>query len=115
MTFHHTHGFSTTCHGDDFVAEGSAAALDHLDRLLGEAFDVKVLPRIGPPGVWEEKPLKETPSGAPLLGRRQAECGCVEQWREQVLRDREGRCLWHPDTPTALPAWCTLASRHPVR
>ena len=32
------------------LAEGSAAARDHPDRVLGEAFDVKVLPRIGPPG-----------------------------------------------------------------
>ena len=51
MTFRHdTQGFSTTCHGDDFLAEGSTAALDHLDCVRGDAFDVKVLPRIGPPG-----------------------------------------------------------------
>ena len=48
MTFHHdTHEFSTTCNGDDFLAEGSAPALGHLDRVLREAFDVKILPRIG--------------------------------------------------------------------
>ena len=39
---------------------------------------------------------------------------CVEQWRERVPRDREGRCVWHPDTPIA-SSGCTLASRHPVR
>ena len=45
MTFHHdTHEFSLTCNG---IAEGSAPALGHLDRVLREAFDVKVLPRIG--------------------------------------------------------------------
>ena len=50
-TFHHdTYGFSTTCRGDDFLAEGSTIALDRLVRVLGEAFDVKVLPRIGPSG-----------------------------------------------------------------
>ena len=48
MTFHHdTHEFSTSCHGEDFLAEGLAVALDHLDRVLREAFDVKLLPRVG--------------------------------------------------------------------
>ena len=45
LTFHHDKPGSTTCHGDDVLA-----ALDHLDRVLGKAFDVKVLPRMGPPG-----------------------------------------------------------------
>ena len=28
---------------------------------------------------------------------------------------RATACGWHPDTPAALPDWCTSASRHPVR
>ena len=39
--------YSNTCHGDDFLAEGSAAAVNRLDRVLGETYDVKVLPMIG--------------------------------------------------------------------
>ena len=50
MTFvHQKHGYIVECHGDDFLSCGSAAALDHLDKVLTGKFDAKVLPRIGPP------------------------------------------------------------------
>jgi KUP system potassium uptake protein len=50
MTFvHKDHGYVVECHGDDFLSCGSAAALDHLDKVLTEKFDTKVLPRVGPP------------------------------------------------------------------
>ena len=61
--------------------------------------------------------LKSVPCTIERLGGHSLGCsvakensGCVDQWRERVLRDREGRCLWRPDTPTALPAWCTCVS-----
>ena len=50
MTFtHKEHGYVVECHEDDFLSCGSAEALDHLDKVLTEKFDTKVLPRIGPP------------------------------------------------------------------
>ena len=69
------HGFlPRSCSWKDHCdpAEGSrgkrlllVSALGHLDRVLGEAFDVLVLLQ-----VWEDKLLKETTSGAPLPERR---------------------------------------------
>ena len=35
------HGYVTTCHGDVFVSNGSAAALDEVDRLLTTHIDTK--------------------------------------------------------------------------
>ena len=65
-------GFSTACHGEDFFAEGSAAALDHLDRVVAEAFDVKVLPKIRPPVLGgqavEGNHLGRTIAWTPRLG-----------------------------------------------
>ena len=43
-----SHGYVTSCHGDDFVNSGSAAALDEVDRVLTTHFDTKILPHIGP-------------------------------------------------------------------
>ena len=37
-----------SCHGDDFLAEGEAKELDLLDEVMLNAFETKVLPRIGP-------------------------------------------------------------------
>ena len=36
-------------HGDDFVAEGVRESLDILDDIMNRHFEVKRLPRIGPP------------------------------------------------------------------
>ena len=43
-----SHEYVTTCHGDDFVSSGSAAALDEVDRVLTTHFDTQIVPRIGP-------------------------------------------------------------------
>ncbi|CAK9031106.1 unnamed protein product [Durusdinium trenchii] len=37
------------CHGDDIIAEGTAADLDRLDEIMKRRFEVKVLPRIDDP------------------------------------------------------------------
>ena len=50
MTFYHsTRDISVTVHGDDFLGEGEPLQLDWLDELMREKFEVKILPRIGPP------------------------------------------------------------------
>ena len=36
-------------HGDDFLVEGEAESLDKFDAIMEKYFDVKKLPRIGPP------------------------------------------------------------------
>ena len=35
------------CHGDDFMAEGSDALLDRLDRVMADEFEAKMLGRAG--------------------------------------------------------------------
>ena len=48
--FHHDEwDITMACHGDDFIAEGTAADLDRLDGIMKRHFQVKVLPRIGDP------------------------------------------------------------------
>ena len=37
------------CHGDDLLASGEKEALDFLNKLTVEGYEVKVLSRIGPP------------------------------------------------------------------
>ena len=50
MTFVHTElEIEVAVHGDDFVAEGVKESLDKLDEIMEQYFDVKRLPRIGPP------------------------------------------------------------------
>ena len=44
--FHHLDIAGTCgCHGDDFMAEGSDALLDRLDRVMKNEFDAKMLER----------------------------------------------------------------------
>ena len=40
---------SLSCHGDDFLTEGASASLDVLDDIMKGHFEVKFLPRVGPP------------------------------------------------------------------
>ena len=51
-----------TCggHGDDFMAEGSDALLDRLDRVMNVEFDGKMLGRVGRGQLTEVKFLKRT-------------------------------------------------------
>ena len=50
MAFSHP-DLDVTCgvHGDDFLAEGIKESLDALDVMMKKYFEVKVMPRIGPP------------------------------------------------------------------
>ena len=46
--FHHRDPAGTCrCHGDDFMAEGSDALLDRLDRVMADEFEAKMLGRVG--------------------------------------------------------------------
>ena len=46
--FHHRDPAGTCgCHGDGFMAEGSDALLDRLDRVMKDDFDAKMLGRVG--------------------------------------------------------------------
>ena len=49
MFVHDSVGFTTECHGDDFLSSGDATALDELDTILTGKWDTKTLARIGPP------------------------------------------------------------------
>ena len=50
MTFYHpVLDICMGCHGDDFLAEGTAASCDELDKIMHRCFEVKIMPRIGPP------------------------------------------------------------------
>ena len=48
------------CHGDDFMAEGSDALLDRLDRVMRDELDAKMLGRVGCGQLTEVKVLKRT-------------------------------------------------------
>ena len=59
--FHHREPTGTCgCHGDDFMAEGSDALLDLLDRVKRDEFDAKMLGRVGRGQLMEAKFLKRT-------------------------------------------------------
>ena len=59
--FHHRDPAGTCgCHGDDFMAEGSDALLDRLDRAMKDEFDAKMLGRVGRGQLTEVKFLKRT-------------------------------------------------------
>ena len=49
-----------TCHGDDFLAEGSTAVLDELGDLLNGAFETKTFDYVGPKNPGELAYLKRT-------------------------------------------------------
>jgi hypothetical protein len=49
-----------TCHGDDFLAEGSTAVLDELGDLLNGAFETKTFDYVGPTNPGELAYLKRT-------------------------------------------------------
>ena len=57
-------------------------------------------PRIGAMSMPQVMHNRTTWQALAGLQCRQTNRGCVEQWRERGQRDREGRCLWHPDTQT---------------
>ena len=48
------------CRGDDFMAEGSGALLDRLDRVMKNQFDAKMLGRVGLGHLTGVKFLKRT-------------------------------------------------------
>ena len=59
--FHHRDPAGTCpCHGDDFMAEGSDALLDRLDRVMTDEFEAKMLVRVGRGHLAEVKFLKRT-------------------------------------------------------
>ena len=59
--FHHRDLAGTCgCHGDDFMAEGSDALLDRLDRVMADEFEAKMLGRVGRGHLAEVKFLKRT-------------------------------------------------------
>ena len=59
--FHHRDRAGTCgCHGDDFMAEGSDALLDRLDRVMTDEFEAKMLGRVGRGHLAEVKFLKRT-------------------------------------------------------
>ena len=59
--FHHRDPAGTCgCHGDDFMAEGSDALLDRLDRVMADEFEAKMLGRVGRGHIAEVKFLKRT-------------------------------------------------------
>ena len=60
--FYHHRDLAGTCgcHGDDFMAEGSDALLDWLDRFMTDEFDDKMLGRVGRGHLAEIKLLKRT-------------------------------------------------------
>ena len=45
--FHRDPAGTCTCHGDDFLAEGSDALLVRIDRVMTDEFDAKMLGRVG--------------------------------------------------------------------
>ena len=49
LFYHEVWDLTLSCHGDDFLASGESDDLDRLDELMVQAFETKVLPRIGPP------------------------------------------------------------------
>ena len=59
--FHHRDPAGTWgCHGDDFMAEGSDALLDRLDRVTKDEFHAKMLERVGRGQLIDVKILKRT-------------------------------------------------------
>ena len=59
--FHHRDPAGTCgCHGDVFMAEGSDALLDRLDRVMADEFEAKMLGRVGRGHLAEVKFLKRT-------------------------------------------------------
>ena len=58
--FHHRDPPGTCgCHGDHFMAEGSDALLDRLDRVVADEFEAKMLGRVGRGHLAEVKFLKK--------------------------------------------------------
>ena len=49
LFYHPVHDLMVCCHGDDFLASGEKQALEFLDRLMLEEYEVKILPKLGPP------------------------------------------------------------------
>ena len=49
LPYHPVHDLMVCCHGDDFLASGEKQALEFLDRLMLEEYEVKILPKLGPP------------------------------------------------------------------
>ena len=47
--YHPVHDLMVCCHGDDFLASGEKPALEFSDRLMLEEYEVKILPKLGPP------------------------------------------------------------------
>ena len=93
MTFYHSgHDTTVNCHGDDFLAEAEASGLDALDKVLSENFDVKILPRIGPPNAGGQttsgkhlgRTIRWTPRGFEWDG---AQCHVTELISLMGLRD----------------------------
>ena len=48
LFYHDEWCVTLSCHGDDFIAEGESDDWDRLDALTLQAFQAKILPRIGP-------------------------------------------------------------------
>ena len=49
LFYHPFHDLLVCCHGDDFLASGEKPSLEFLDRLMLEEYEVKILPKLGPP------------------------------------------------------------------
>ena len=49
LFYHPSHDLLVCCHGDDFLASGEKPSLEFLDRLMLEEYEVKILPKLGPP------------------------------------------------------------------
>ena len=48
LFYHDEWCVTLSCHGDDFIAEGESDDWDRLGALMLQAFQAKILPRIGP-------------------------------------------------------------------
>ncbi|CAE7232267.1 RE1, partial [Symbiodinium sp. CCMP2456] len=53
LFYHPVHDIMVGCHGDDFLASGEKPALEFLDGLMLEEYEVKILPKLGEGYTWE--------------------------------------------------------------
>ncbi|CAE7467666.1 RE2, partial [Symbiodinium natans] len=95
------HDLCLSCHGDDFLASGEREALDMLDKIMEENYEVKVLPRIGDPAHGGEV------SEGRHLGRLIKWTGsgftweCDPKFAPQVIEELELKGCKGVDTPAS--------------
>ena len=59
LPYHQDPAVTCGCHGDDFLAQGSDALLDRLDRTMKDEFDAKMVGRVGRGQLTEVKFIKQ--------------------------------------------------------